>query len=84
VLVTEEQETFDSREEAEARCRELERETGSTWLAYPAEGRWRIAGTNLPRQAPPGGTASESKPKPPEPDDPRSGPGRDLPGTGYL
>ena len=80
--MAEEQEVFDSREEAEARCRELEKESGSTWLAYPAEGRWRIAGTNLPRQTPPDSTATESKPRPPDTDDPRSSGQRDVPG--YL
>jgi hypothetical protein len=80
VFVAEEQEVFDSREEAEARCRELERESGSTWIAFPAQGRWRIAGTNLPRQEAPGSSASESKPRPPEPDDPRSSGQRNVPG----
>ena len=80
--MAEEQEVFYSREEAEARCRELEKESGSTWLAYPAEGRWRIAGTNLPRQKAPDSTASESKPRPPDADDPRNSGQRDVPG--YL
>ena len=75
-------ESFATREEAEARCRELEKESDTTWMAYPAGGRWQVIGTNLPRQERPQDTAIESKPKPAQPDDPRSGLGRDVPGAG--
>lgn len=80
--MSDEVEFFDSPADAEARCRELERDSDSTWIAYPAEGRWRIAETNLPPQTSPEGSASESKPRPPDADDPRSGGARDVPG--YL
>ena len=75
-------ESFDTREAAEARCRELERDSDTTWMAFPAGGKWQVIGTNLPRQEPPEGSTSESKPRPPQPDDPRSGLGRDVPGYG--
>jgi hypothetical protein len=78
----EEPESFDTREAAEARCRELERESDTTWMAYPAEGRWRVVGTNLPRQEPPRGSHTEGRPRPSEPDDPRSSFGRNIPGAG--
>ncbi len=77
-----EPESFDTREEAEERCRELERDSDTAWMAYPAEGRWRVVGTNLPRQQAPEGSSTESRPRPSEPEDPRSGPGRNVPGYG--
>lgn len=77
------QEVFDTRPDAEARCRELERDSDATWIAYPAQGRWQIAETNLPRQTAPESTATEAKPRPPEADDPQSSLGRGLPGTGH-
>lgn len=83
-MSADQEEFFDSRPEAEARCRELERDSDSSWIAYPADGRWRIAETNLPPQEAPDGTATESKPRPPDADDPRSSFERDAPfgGTG--
>lgn len=77
-----EPESFDTREEAEERCRELERDSDTAWMAFPAAGRWSVVGTNLPRQETPRGSTTESKPRPPQPDDPRSGLGRDVPGYG--
>lgn len=82
IVSADQEEFFDSRPEAEARCRELERDSDSSWIAYPADGRWRIAETNLPPQEAPDGTATASKPQP-DADDPRSSLGRGLPGTGY-
>jgi hypothetical protein len=75
-------ETFDTREEAEARCRELERASDTAWMAFPSAGRWSVVGTNLPRQEAPRGSTTEGRPRPPAPGDPRSGPGRDVPGYG--
>ena len=80
--MSEKPESFETREEAEARCRELERESDTTWMAFPAEGRWQVVGTNLPRRSRPRARPAESKPRPPQPDDPRSGLGRDVPGYG--
>ena len=76
-------ESFDTREAAEARCRELERDSDTTWMAFPAGGKWQVIGTNLPRQEPPDGTTTESKPRPPDADDPRSSFDRDAPHRGF-
>jgi len=79
--VTEGRPSFDSREEAEAFCREREgEEPDASWLAWQGEdGRWTAARTNLPRHEDPRGTATEAKPRPPEGDDPRTGLARDVP-----
>jgi hypothetical protein len=73
--------SFDSREDAEAFCRERQREDAAgTWIPWQRDdGRWIALRTNLPHTQP-SGSHSESKPRPPEPDDPRSGGARDVPG----
>lgn len=78
--MTERRPTFETREEAEAFCREREgKEPDSSWLAFPSDdGRWTAVRTNLPRQEDPLGTATEAKPKPPQADDPLTQPQRDT------
>lgn len=82
--MSEERPTFETRAEAEAFCRAREEEQpGASWLTWEGEdGRWMAARTNLPRHEDPTGTATAARPKPPEPDDPRSGPMRDIPPYG--
>jgi hypothetical protein len=77
--VTEERPTFETRAEAEAYCREREREdpAGSS-LAFEADGRWTAVRTDLPRNEDPSGSATEARPKPPQADDPRSAPSRNA------
>jgi hypothetical protein len=77
--VTEERPSFDTEEEARAFCRAREaEEPESSWLVVPRDGRWSAARTNLPRRATAEGTAVESKPKPPQADDPRTPQQRDA------
>jgi hypothetical protein len=65
--------SFDTRADAEAFCRQREDEDpASSWLPFEADGRWTAVRTNLPRSEDPTGSATAAKPKPPEPDDPRS------------
>jgi hypothetical protein len=79
VLVSDERPSFETRAEAEEYCRERERDDpGGSWLAFEADGRWTAVRTDLPRQENPSGAATESKPKPPQADDPRSAPSRDA------
>jgi hypothetical protein len=82
--VSDERPTFETRAEAEAFCRGREaEEADSSWLVFQAEdGRWTAARTDLPRHEDPTGTATAARPKPPEPDDPRSGRMRDIPPYG--
>jgi hypothetical protein len=69
----EERPMFETRVEAEALCRERERqEPGASWLAFEAEGSWMAVRTNLPRHEDPMGTATEAKPNPSPADDPRT------------
>jgi hypothetical protein len=71
--------SFESKQEAEAFCRERERrEPKSSWLPFEADGRWTAVRTNLPRHEEPLGTATTAKPKPPEADDPRTQQQRDT------
>jgi hypothetical protein len=76
--------TFETREEAEAFCREREREeTDSSWLAFESDdGQWTTVRTNLPRHEDPMGTATEATPKPSPADDPRTVQERDVPWPG--
>lgn len=69
--MTEERPSFETREQAEAFCRERENEeTEASWLPFQADGRWTAVRTNLPRHEDPLGTATESRPKPSPADDP--------------
>jgi hypothetical protein len=80
--MSDERPRFEKRAEAEAFCREREAEDPTaSWLLFEADGGWTAVRTNLPRHEDPLGTATEAKPKP-EPDDPRSGPMRDIPPYG--
>jgi hypothetical protein len=70
---------FESKQESEAFCRERERqEPDSSWLPFEVDGGWTALRTNLPRHEEPLGTATAAKPKPPEPDDPRTPQQRDT------
>jgi hypothetical protein len=72
--------TFETRADAEAYCREREREhPGTGWLTWHEETRWRVARTNLVAKEAATGTTTAAKPKPPEPEDPRRGLARDVP-----
>ena len=73
------EEAFESRDAAEARCRELEQSTSTLWLVYSTGNSWHVAATNLPRQPYPAGGLIEARPRPPEPADPRTAFGRNAP-----
>jgi hypothetical protein len=81
--VTEERPSFETREQAEAFCRERENEEPeSSWLAFEADGRWTAVRTNLPRHEDPLGTATEARPKPSHADDPRTAQQQNAPYPG--
>jgi hypothetical protein len=77
--VTEDRPSFETREQAEAFCREREsEEPESSWLPFQADGHWTAVRTNLPRYEDPLGTATEARPKPSQADDPRTPQQRDA------
>lgn len=81
--MTEERPSFETREQAEAFCREREsEEPEASWLPFQADGRWTAVRTNLPRHEDPLGTATESRPQPSPADDPRTAQQRDVPYPG--
>jgi hypothetical protein len=83
--VSERPQSFESKADAEAFCREREADDPEAhWISWQAEGAWIALRTNLPRTTDPLGSHTEGKPRSPEAEDPRSGPGRNLPGTGYF
>jgi hypothetical protein len=82
--VTEERPSFETREQAEAFCREREgEEPESSWLSFEADGHWTAVRTNLPRHEDPLGSATEATPKPSPADDPRTAQERDVPYPGF-
>lgn len=65
--------TFETRDEADAFCREREQADEQKWFARrQADGRWGVVRTSL-RLERPTGTSTESKPRPEQPGDPRTG-----------
>ena len=71
--------------EAEARRRNAAPDVEGFWLARRVSGEdWEVVHADAPgfRLQRPTGAHVESKPKPPEPDDPRKGIGRNIPGYG--
>ncbi len=69
---------FVTRDQAEAEARRLGAEHPERdrfhWIAREAEGEWQVVRVKAPagRRIDPLKTTAETKPKPPEPDDPRS------------
>ncbi len=81
--MTEERPSFETREQAEAFCRERENEgPEASWLAFEADGHWTAVRTNLPRHEDPLGTATEARPKPSQADDPRTAQQQNAPYPG--
>lgn len=75
-------------EAAERRAEEMRREHPDrlthTWMARGnAEGEWEVVKVRIPgRRIDPLKATTESKPKPPQPDDPRTAPFRNVPPFG--
>jgi hypothetical protein len=79
VPMAEQRPSFDTCAEAEAFCREREEaDPDGSWMPFESAGRWTAVRTNLPRNEDATGSATAAKPKPPDPEDPRSDLGRNL------
>lgn len=71
--------------DAEVRRRNDDPSEEGFWVAQRVEGdEWRAVHADAPgfKRIRATGTHAESKPRPPEPEDPRSGLGRNIPGYG--
>jgi len=72
-----------TREEAESeRSRLAEEQPDSTWLVREGADGWQVLKVGIPSVTKPTGSLTAGKPKPPDPDDPRSSISKNL-GGGY-